>query len=145
MSDALASGYQASCAARHKPLPITDMTVLICENQEILITAIEFRLRKYGMEIILAKSIEVALHKVKNEAPKLVITDQELADGDGIELIQQLRDDPDCADIPIILIVELDNEEAIQRGFELNIQDFVTKPFKPTELALRAQRITLRT
>jgi len=121
------------------------MTVLICENQEILITAIEFRLRKYGMEIILAKSIDVAIHKVKTEAPKLVITDQALADGDGIELIQQLREDPDCQDIPIILIVELDNEETIQRGFELNIQDFVTKPFKPTELALRAQRIILKT
>lgn len=121
------------------------MKVLICENQEILITAIEFRLRKYGMEIVLAKSIEEALQQVTAETPKLVITDQELEDGDGIELIRQLRSDAENQKIPVILIAELENEETIQRGFELDIEDFVTKPFKPTELALRAQRLALRT
>lgn len=121
------------------------MKVLICENQEILITAIEFRLRKYGMEIVLAKSIAEALQQVATETPKLVITDQELEDGDGIELIRQLRSDEENQKIPVILIAELENEETIQRGFELDIEDFVTKPFKPTELALRAQRLALRT
>lgn len=117
------------------------MKVLICENEEILITAIEFRLRKYGMSIVLAKSIAEARAQVAAETPKLLIVDQELADGEGIELIRQLRKDPDQKELPIILIAELENEAAIQEGFELDIQDFVTKPFKPTELALRALRL----
>ena len=117
------------------------MKVLICENQEILITAIEFRLRKYGMEIVLADSIEAAQRQIVAESPKLIITDQQLADGTGIELIELLRANKENDQFPILLIAELDNEADIQRGFELGIQDFVTKPFKPTELALRAQRL----
>lgn len=120
---------------------ISFMKVLICENEEILITAIEFRLRKYGMSIMLAKSIKKAVQQIQKEMPRLVIIDQELADGAGIDLIRKLRHDMDLADLPIILIAELENEEAIQEGFDLNIQDFVTKPFKPTELALRALRL----
>lgn len=121
------------------------MKVLICENQEILITAIEFRLRKYGMDIVLAQSIEEAFHQIKVEEPKLVITDQELADGNGIDLIQELRKDEKFRLIPVILIAELENEETIIKGFELDVDDFVTKPFKPTELALRAQRLIFKT
>ena len=117
------------------------MKVLICENEEILITAIEFRLRKYGMSIVLAKSIRKALQQIQQERPRLVIVDEQLADGPGIDLIRQLRNDPPYADLPIILIAELENEEALQQGFDLQIQDFVTKPFKPTELALRALRL----
>lgn len=117
------------------------MKVLICENKEILITAIEFRLRKYGMEIVLANSIKTALKQVEAESPKLLITDQELTDGSGVELIERLREGKKENDLPIILIAELENEEDIRRSFELKVEDFVTKPFKPTELALRALRL----
>lgn len=117
------------------------MTILICEHEEIMLTAIEFRMRKAGFKVCRAKNGEEAKAKIAEENPGFIVTDLVLPKTDVLELIHYVRTEKK-SDVPIIMITDLDHaDEMILEGFKLGANDFVTKPFKPAELVLRIKRI----
>jgi len=117
------------------------MTILICEHEEIMLTAIEFRMRKAGFKVSRAKNGEEALVRIAEDKPGFIVTDLILPNTDVLGLINEVRA-VQKSDVPIIMITDLDHaDEAILQGFKLGANDFVTKPFKPTELILRIKRI----
>ncbi len=117
------------------------MTILICEHEEIMLTAIEFRMRKAGFKVSRAKNGAEALVRIAEDKPGFIVTDLVLPETDVLGLINEVRAVQN-SDVPIIMITDLDHaDEAILEGFKLGANDFVTKPFKPTELILRIKRI----
>ena len=116
------------------------MKILICEDEEIMLTALEFRLRKQGFDVVLAENGKIALEKVKEENPDLVVADIMMPFVSGLELIEFIRKDMRNA-LPIIVISALEHEETVLKAFRLGATDFITKPFKPNELVLRIKRI----
>ena len=116
------------------------MKVLICEDEEILLTAIEFRLRKQGFKVILASDGRQALEKIKTDKPDLVIADIMMPHVTGLELIDHIRNDFK-SDLPIIVISALEYDDVVLEASRLGADDFITKPFKPAELVLRVKRL----
>ena len=116
------------------------MKVLICEDEEILLTAIEFRLRKQGFEVLLASDGQQALEKIKTDQPDLIIADIMMPHVTGLELVDYVRKDFK-SDLPIIIISALEHDDVVLQAFRLGANDFVTKPFKPAELVLRVKRL----
>lgn len=116
------------------------MKILICEDEEIMLTALEFRLRKQGFEVILAKDGAEAKVKVKEELPDLVVLDLLMPRVTGLELIEFVREDLKSA-VPLIVISALEHDDTVLEAFRLGATDFITKPFKPNELILRIRRI----
>jgi len=117
------------------------MTILICEHEEIMLTAIEFRMRKAGFKVSRAKNGAEALERIEEDKPGFIVTDLVLPNTDVLELIDTIRN-KQKSDVPIIMITNLDNaSEIILEGFKLGANDFVTKPFKPSELIIRIKRI----
>ena len=117
------------------------MTILICEHEEIMLTAIEFRMRKAGFKVVRAKNGDEAMAQIAEEKPGFIVTDLVLPETDVLGLINEVRNEQK-SDVPIIMITDLDHaDETILKGFDLGANDFVTKPFKPTELVLRIKRI----
>lgn len=117
------------------------MTILICEHEEIMLTAIEFRMRKAGFKVVRAKNGKEARERIAEDQPGFIVTDLVLPKTDVLGLINYVRNEQK-SDVPIIMITDLDQaDEMILEGFKLGANDFVTKPFKPTELILRIKRI----
>ena len=117
------------------------MTILICEHEEIMLTAIEFRMRKAGFKVVRAKNGKEAAERIAEDKPGFIVTDLVLPNTDVLGLINTVRN-KQKSDVPIIMITDLDHaDEVILEGFKLGANDFVTKPFKPTELILRIKRI----
>ena len=117
------------------------MTILICEHEEIMLTAIEFRMRKAGFKVVRAKNGKEAKERIAEDKPGFIVTDLVLPNTDVLALIDTVRS-KQKSDVPIIMITDLDHaDEVILEGFKLGANDFVTKPFKPTELILRIKRI----
>jgi DNA-binding response OmpR family regulator len=117
------------------------MTVLICEHEEIMLTAIEFRMRKAGFKVSRAKNGKEALERIAEDKPGFIVTDLVLPKTDVLGLIDEVRN-VQKNEVPIIMITDLDKaDEIILEGFRLGADDFVTKPFKPTELIIRIKRI----
>ena len=116
------------------------MKILVCEDEEMLLTSLEFRLKKQGFEVIRAVDGKEAVDKVVSEMPDLVIADIMMPEVSGMELITFIRKKMNST-LPIIIISALGNDETILQAFQEGATDFIAKPFKPTELVLRIKKI----
>ena len=77
---------------------------------------------------------------IRAERPELVLLDLLLPGRGGIELLEEV---PELSDLPVIFISGYGRDETIARAFELGADDYIVKPFSPTELVGRI-RATLR-
>ena len=116
------------------------MKILICEDEEILMSAIELRLRKRGFELKLVDHSSMIKDVILQNPPDLVVVDLEMENFSSLTLIKDLRQKLEN-DIPIIVLGELNNEQALLEAMHAGANDFITKPFRPTELVLRIQNI----
>lgn len=116
------------------------MKILICEDEEIMLTALEFRLRKQGFQVIRAEDGRQAVERVQTEDPDLVIADIMMPHVSGLELIDFMRRDLKSK-TPVIVISALEFDDVVLEAFRLGATDFITKPFKPYELIIRIRRI----
>lgn len=116
------------------------MKILICEDEEIMLTALEFRLRKQGLEVVRAKDGREALKIIQDDMPDLVIADILMPHITGLELIDFIRNKLK-SDLPVIVISALEYDDVVLEAFQIGATDFIAKPFKPNELILRIRRI----
>lgn len=116
------------------------MKVLICEDEEVMLTALEFRLRKHGFEVILAEDGRKALQKIKEEEPDVLVADIMMPYVTGLEVLHHIRHELKSS-LPVIIISALDNQDIVLEAFEIGANDFISKPFKPDELVLRIKLI----
>jgi signal transduction histidine kinase len=75
--------------------------------------------------------------KAKTHKIDLILLDVMMPDMDGFEVCQQLRNDPETQDIPVIFLTAKADTDSIVKGFEVGGMDYVTKPFNGTELFAR--------
>ena len=73
---------------------------------------------------------------IRAERPQLVLLDLLLPGRDGIELLQEV---PELSDLPVIFISGYGRDETVARAFELGADDYIVKPFSPTELVARVR------
>ena len=78
---------------------------------------------------------------IRAERPELVLLDLMLPGRDGIELLQAI---PELSDLPVIFISGYGRDETVARAFELGADDYVVKPFSPTELVARIRAVLRR-
>lgn len=105
-----------------------------------MITAIEFRLQKIGCQTIKVKTREAGIQALQLETPAMVIISLTLAKGGGMELLEWIRQEMPQR-IPVIIISNLEQEEEVLEAYAAGADDFITKPFKPTELILRVMHL----
>jgi len=116
------------------------MKILICEDEEIMLTALEFRLQRQGFEVHRAEDGQQAIDKLEEIKPDLVIADVMMPYVTGLELIDHIRNTL-SSNIPVIVISALEQEEVVLEAFKRGATDFITKPFRPSELILRIRKI----
>ena len=116
------------------------MKILICEDEEIMLTALEFRLRRQGFDVVITKDGKEALEVIKQETPDLAVVDIMMPYVSGLDLIEYVRNNLKI-DLPIIVISALEQDDIVLEAFRHGATDFITKPFKPNELILRIKRI----
>ena len=87
-----------------------------------------------GYRPVVTGDPEEALRLMESEQPQLALLDLMLPGADGIELMQAILA---VADVPVIFLSVYGREEVVARAFEQGADDYVVKPFSPTELAAR--------
>lgn len=114
------------------------MKVLICESEEILLAAIEFRLKKNGLAVAYSKKKNSTLDVIHLEKPDLIILDADMGRQSGLDMIQQIQNHD--ANAKILFLVDPDEEELTSKALKMGVLDFLSKPFKPSELVLRVKK-----
>ncbi|GAB5552033.1 MAG: hypothetical protein Sapg2KO_16240 [Saprospiraceae bacterium] len=115
------------------------MKIMICESEEVLLMAIEFRLRKQGYEVEICKKDMDLGHALISEKPDVVIMDLDSGSQPGLVQLKTIKSIHPSSGT--LMLVDPDKEEEITEAFEKGLHDFISKPFKPAELLIRVQRI----
>ncbi len=116
------------------------MKVLVVEDEPLMLMAIEAKLKNEGFEVIGAPDGREALKILENYVPDIIITDILMPYTSGLELISIVKSNENKK-IPIIVLSGLGQENTVMEAFKLGADDFLTKPFNPTELAVRVKRL----
>ena len=119
--------------------------LLIVEDEETLVTLLRYNLKKEGYRIAVAKDGEEALLLAKEETPDLVLLDWMLPLLSGIEVCRRLRRDRETRHVPILMLTARGEEADKIRGLDTGADDYMTKPFSPSELIARIRALLRRT
>jgi len=118
------------------------MRILLVEDDEMILRTLEFRLKKDGYTISVARDGKEALMKLKENLYNLVITDLMLPFVTGMEVLSHIKSRQ--PELPVIVLSGADEEGTIMDAFKLGADDFIAKPFSPGELTLRVKRLLIR-
>ncbi|MFT9055195.1 MAG: response regulator [Ethanoligenens sp.] len=113
--------------------------ILIVDDSPEHIEAVAHVLRNNGFRTRVAPNGTRALALLHKKAPDLILLDVFMPGMDGFEVCRRIRSDPEIAGTPIIFFTAVDDESSVRKAFELGAQDYVTKPFKPSELLARTR------
>jgi DNA-binding response OmpR family regulator len=108
--------------------------ILVVDDEEDALTAIEAVLSSDGHEIILAENGEKALEFVRTHSPDLIVCDIVMPNLKGFDVLTELRKNPVTSKIPIIFLTGRTDITALVKSMELNVNDFLTKPFAAQDL-----------
>ena len=121
------------------------LRILIVEDEEALIEPLKYNFSKAGYIVDTALDGEIALEKILNKPPELILLDWMLPKISGIDLCQRLRKHKETKNIPIIMLTARGEEHDRIKGLEMGADDYVTKPFSINELLARAKAVIKRT
>ena len=115
----------------------SEYKVLIVDDVISNVLLLKVLLTNEKFKIVTAGNGTQALEQVKKENPDLVLLDVMMPDISGFEVAQQMKADPEMAEIPIIFLTALNSTADIVKGFQVGGNDFISKPFNKEELIIR--------
>ena len=118
--------------------------ILVVEDESALVEMLRYNLEKEGFRVSAATDGEEALTAVSEQSPDLVILDWMLPLVSGLEICRQLRRKPETRELPIIMLTARGEESDRVRGLEIGADDYVSKPFSPSELIARVRAVLRR-
>lgn len=117
------------------------MRVLVVEDEREVATLIETVLVAEGFEVEVAADLSGARAMLARLEPDLVLVDIGLPDGSGLDLLSEMRTNPDKG---LLVVTGKPDEIDMLVGFQMGADDYVTKPFRPRELVARVRAVARR-
>ncbi|MBU0725641.1 MAG: phosphate regulon transcriptional regulator PhoB [Alphaproteobacteria bacterium] len=118
--------------------------ILIVEDEAAILTLLQYNLEREGFRVIEARDGEEALLLASERKPDLILLDWMLPLLSGIEVCRRLRRSPQTRGLPIIMLTARGEEGDRIRGLNAGADDYVTKPFSPSELLARVRAVMRR-
>lgn len=117
-------------------------TILIVDDEYSGRETLQSVLEGEGYNLVMAENGPQALAKAKSILPDVILLDVMMPGMTGFEVCERIRNDPQVAEIPIIILTALDDRESLLTGLKAGADDFISKPFDRFELRARLIGIT---
>jgi DNA-binding response OmpR family regulator len=117
------------------------LNILAVDDDLKILKILQHTLSKEGFKVTTASSGEEALQIARQTFPDLVLLDIMMPGMDGFETFQKLKA---IREVPVIILSARSDEIDKVVGFRMGVDDYQTKPFSPTELALRVKAVLRR-
>ncbi|HKY08455.1 MAG TPA: response regulator, partial [Candidatus Binatia bacterium] len=115
--------------------------ILVVEDEPDISKLVSYNLTQERFKVLTAGDGEQALKVIQREKPNLVVLDLMLPGLSGIELCKILRDRPDTAKLPILMLTAKASETDRVVCLEMGADDYLAKPFSPREMVARVRAI----
>lgn len=102
--------------------------VLAVDDIPLNLLLVQKMLAKFNFEMRTAANGQLALEAVAAKKPDLILLDLMMPGIDGFEVIRRLRENPETADIRIVILSALNSNEDVVKGFNMGADDFIMKP-----------------
>ncbi len=119
----------------------TEMTILVAEDEESFVEALELGLTREGFTVEVARDGQEAVDKFEMIQPDLILLDLMLPKMSGIDVCRTIRA---SSQVPIIMVTAKSTEIDTVVGLEVGADDYVTKPYSMRELVARIRAVLRR-
>jgi two-component system alkaline phosphatase synthesis response regulator PhoP len=115
--------------------------VLVVDDDPNIFELVQLYVVADDVEVLQALDAYTGLDLVSRQDPDVIVLDIMMPGMDGLEMCQILRNSPDKADTPVVILSAKAKPEDIEAGYEAGADHYVTKPFEPEDLALLIEKI----
>jgi two-component system chemotaxis response regulator CheY len=111
------------------------MKILLVEDSDAMRGVVREMLRRldYG-EVVEASDGEEAWFQLCQEPFDLLLTDWNMPNMSGLELVEMVRQKPEFSDLPVVMLTTRNNKQDIVSAIKAGIDNYITKPCKPSQL-----------
>jgi CheY-like chemotaxis protein len=113
---------------------MTGKTVMVVDDEVHIVHVVAIKLRSNGYEVVSAENGAEAFELARKTKPDIIVADFQMPVMTGLELVQKLREDPQTRDIPVIMLTARGFAIEEKMKEDLQISEFLSKPFSPKEL-----------
>ena len=103
--------------------------ILIVDDEPNIILSLQFLMKKAGYVVATAADGEQALAEIARDKPDLVLLDVMMPKLDGFTVCQRIRENPDWADVRVIMLTARGRDVEREKGLALGATDYISKPF----------------
>ena len=118
---------------------MADKKALVVDDEFHIVQVVAIKLRNNGFEVITAENGAQAYQMACEQKPDIVVTDYQMPQLSGLEMIEKLRANPDTAQIPVIMLTARGFAIDDQQKAALGIAACLSKPFSPREVLATVQ------
>lgn len=116
--------------------------VLLCDDEPHILRAAEFKFKRSGYDVRCAGDGEEAWEMIQEEIPDVLVTDCQMPELNGLELVERIRANPLTAELPVIMLTAKGYElSGVEHDDRYGLLTVIFKPFSPRELFERVQRL----
>ena len=116
--------------------------LLLVDDEESILKLICTTIQNdHRYEVLCASKGREALELVRKEHPALVFLDIKMPGINGFQVCRILKEDPETASIPIVMLTALAGEADRQMGMEMGADDYITKPFSPMVILDKVEEV----
>jgi DNA-binding response OmpR family regulator len=108
--------------------------ILIVEDEESLLKLESILLSSKGYHVTGVMDGKSALDEINARKPDLVVLDIMLPELDGFEVCKRIKENPETAGIPVVMLTAKKNSQDYARGMQVGADAYVTKPFKSAQV-----------
>lgn len=116
-------------------------TIYFIDDSATMREVIKIAFRRENMEVVASHDAAVALTEIEKTRPDVVITDVIMPEKDGYEVCQFIKNHPELAKIPVILMSGVVNRAVAERAFSVKADELLRKPFQPQDLIARVRHL----
>jgi DNA-binding response OmpR family regulator len=109
-------------------------TILIADDEPNIVISLEFLLEREGYRVLIARDGQEALDTITRDRPAMVLLDVMLPKLSGYDVCQRIRQNPDWADVKVVMLTARGREVEIAKGLALGADAYITKPFSTRDL-----------
>ena len=125
-------------------MPVAAQKILVVEDEPDIRKLVQYNLAQDHFTVLEAEDGEQALKILKRDKPNLVILDLMLPGLSGLEVCRALRQHPETARLPILMLTAKAGEADKIIGLEMGADDYLAKPFSPREMVARVRALLRR-